>query len=169
MHGSVYSRPLGRLLGTLTFVSMFLTSSLAARGQSQYDAEKTIIRFPNNESVLRKQLIAITPLGTSSTQVRAFLASEMRARGATDQSAIDASTTLRGGAALIPNPDAETRGWHYAPVGAKHITVIFKSRSIGFVLVIPVATQNVVEISYAFTTEDRLVDIGVSKWVEGLP
>jgi hypothetical protein len=130
---------------------------------------KPVIRVSASTSALRGKLMAITPVGTSAREISAFVASEMRAHGETDESVIDENAKLRKGPALIPKPNAEVRGWHYAPVGAKHITAIFKSPSVSLMLVIPVATKNAVEVSYAFDTEGRLLDIGVAKWVEGLP
>lgn len=146
----------------IALVAMSCTNAPAA------DAEP-VIRFPANTLDLRNQLITITPPGMPAKQVSTFLETEMRAHGEADQSVIDANTQLRRGPALIPNPNAEVRGWHYAPVGVKHITAVFRWPSLGFILVMPVATKNAVEVSYAFDNEDRLLDIGVTKWVEGLP
>jgi hypothetical protein len=130
---------------------------------------RPVIRASTSTSALRNQLMAITPPGTRATTVSTFVASELRVHGESDQSVIDQNSKLRRGPALIPKPNAEVRGWHYAPVGAKHITAIFRSPSLSLMLVVPVATKNAVEVSYAFDTEDRLLDIGVAKWVEGLP
>ena len=130
---------------------------------------KPVIRALVSTSALRSQLMAMTPQGTSAQAVSAFVAREMRAHGETEQSIIDENARLRNGPGLIPKPNADMRGWRYAPVGVKRITAILRSPSLSFALVVPVATKNAVEVSYAFDAEDRLLDIGVAKWVESLP
>jgi hypothetical protein len=143
-------------------VSLCLPNATANEG-------KSVITASASTSALRSQLMAITPPGTPVIEVSAFVAKEIRAHGETKRSALEESAKVRNGPALIPKRNTGVRGWRYAPVGVKHITVIFKSPSMGFVLLIPVATKNAVEVSYAFDIDGRLLDIGVAKWVEGLP
>jgi hypothetical protein len=120
-------------------------------------------------SVIRQQLLGITPPGTGAQKVIAFVVGEMRAHGETSRSMLAEATKLRGGAALIPRPSCETRGWHYRNIGSKHIMATFEAPSVSFMLGIPVSTKNVAQVWYAFDGDDRLVDIGVSTFTSGLP
>jgi hypothetical protein len=120
-------------------------------------------------SVIRQQLLGITPPGTRAQEVLAFVAREMQAHGETTQWFVAEAKTLRNGPAQLPRPGCETRGWHYRKIGSKHIMATFEAPSLSLMLGIPVSTKNVAQVSYAFGGDERLIDIGVSTFTSGLP
>jgi hypothetical protein len=130
---------------------------------------KPVVNPSDRCSAIRQQLLTITPPGTRSQDIVAFVARETRAHGETRESVIAEATKLRNGPALIPRPSCETRGWHYRNVGSKHVAATFESPSLSFMVGIPVSTKNVAQVSYALTADDRLLDIGVSTFTSGLP
>ena len=148
-------------------ISLLAINVFAADPQPQ--VTKPVIDLSKRCSAIRKQLLAITPPGSAAPQVAAFVSREIRARGETREWVIADMTKLRNGAALIPRPNCETPGWHHVHVGVKKIQATLEAPCLSFVLVIPVSTKNVAQVRYAFNGDDRLLDIGVDRFTNGLP